>query len=145
MKRSLLDWIAKFKLKFYTKYIFRWIGDFLSWHKSHFISHSKNFMRNNCKLHYVDLFRLVHMMHLCLCIQLSVACFYSQIIAFPGCIFLKKSWQWKHQNIMWKLFKVKILDPFHSGSLLLTSNRFHTLLWCFHSWLEQVDAGLVLY
>ena len=46
--------------------------------------------------------------------------------------------QWKHQSIVWILFKNAVLV-----SLSLTYNRFHRLFWCFNVDFEQVNTSWV--
>ena len=40
--------------------------------------------------------------------------------------------QWKHQNILSNLFNVNRVIGIVMVSLLLTLNKFHSFLWCFH-------------
>ena len=56
----------------------------------------------------------------------------------PSRLLLVQSQQWKHDSNLWNMFKVNNKSTrttsVTSVSLLLISNRFHTLVWCFPWW-----------
>ena len=62
---------------------------------------------------------------------------------------LVQSQQWKHQSNAWNMIK----NNRHQNSvndvvllfLLLTLNRYHTLLWCLHCWLWTNKSQLRIY